>query len=362
MKELKKLIESLVYTMTVSGFEKNNAQKILDICCEFGKGCYDKAYVTKSGSVVLAKYGKGESRHVLCFDAHVDTIGFAVTEICDNGFLKVTNLGGVDVNILPASEVVIHGKQELKGVFTSIPPHLSRNDNLPEIGQLMIDTGFSSKDELLKYVDIGTPVTMKPHVTTMMNNRISATGLDDKICIAAVMKALECLENTTLENTDVYCYFSSGEERGGNGSYHMFHDIKPDACIVLDVNFAKEKGSRQGEYGVLGQGSMLSLSSVTNRKLTLMCKDCAGKNDIPLQTVVEMTGTGTNADVCARTGKGIATAVVSVPLKYMHSSVECASLDDVINTARLLSEIAVEYDKNPIGVPVYHKGGADLGL
>lgn len=362
MKELKNLIQSLVETMTVSGFEKTNAEKILDICRRYADGCFDESYVTKSGSVVLAKYGKGQKKRVLAFDAHVDTIGFAVTQLCDNGFVKVTNLGGVDVNILPASEVTIHGKKTLKGVFTSIPPHLSRSDNLPEIGQLAIDTGFSSKEELAKYVDIGTPVTMKHHVTGLMNNRISATGLDDKICMASALEAMKELKDVTLENTDVYCYFSSGEERGGNGSYHMFHDINPHASIVLDVNFAKEKGSRQGEYGLLGKGCMISLSSVTNRKLTLMCKDVAEKNNIPVQSVVEMTGTGTNADVCTRTGKGIATAVVSVPLKYMHSSVECASLDDVVSAARLLSHVAVEFDKNAVGIPVYIKGGADLGL
>ena len=107
---------------------------------------------------------------------------------------------------------------------------------------------------------------------------------------------------------------------------------------------------------------MISLSSVTNRKFTLMCKDVAEKNNSPVQTVVEMTGTGTNADVCTRTGHGIATAVVSVPLKYMHSSVGCASLDDVVSASRLLAEASAEFDRNNIGVPVYLKGGAELGL
>ncbi|MBP3580662.1 MAG: hypothetical protein J6K12_05380 [Clostridia bacterium] len=362
MEQLKKLIQSLVNTMTVSGFEKTNAQKILSVCSEYAKGCFNKAYVTKSGSVVLAKCGKGQNRRVLAFDAHLDTVGFAVTELCEGGYIRVTNLGGIDVNILPASEVLVHGKKELRGVFSSIPPHLSRSDKLPEINEMFVDVGFESKEETKKYIDIGDPVSMYPHVTQLLNDRISATGLDDKICIAAVMHAMKLMESLQLENTDIYCYFSSGEERGGNGSYHIFHDINPCACVVLDVNFAKEKGSKQGEYGFLGEGCMISISSVTNPDFTDMCRKCASVNDIPSQTVVEMTATGTNADVLARTGVGIACAVVSVPLKYMHSSVECVSLEDVVSTSKLLRAVAMEYDSNPLGIPVYHKGGAELGL
>jgi len=110
-------------------------------------------------------------------------------------------------------------------------------------------------------------------------------------------------------------------------------------------------------YGVFG-----GISSVTNGSLTQMCRNCAVRRGIPFQPVVEMTGTGTNADVLARTGHGIATAVVSVPLRYMHSSVECVSLDDVNYTAQLLAAAAEEFDKKPAGIPVYYKGGADLGL
>lgn len=362
MEEIINLLTRLVHIQTVSGFEKDNAKEILYACSEYARDCFDEAYVTKSGSVVLAKYGKGENRRVLCFDAHLDTIGFAVTQICDDGYVRVTNMGGIDVNILPSSNVLIHGKETIRGVFTSVPPHLSHSDKLPEISQLFVDTGLASRQKVQQIIDIGTPVTMYPHVTRLLNNNISGTGFDDKICITAIMQGLKLLKDVQLENTDIYCFFSSGEERGGNGSYHMYHDIKPDACVVLDVNFAKEKGSKQGEYGRVGEGSMLSVSSVTNKKLTQLCKDSAKEKSIPLQTVVEMTGTGTNADVCARTGKGIATAVVSVPLKYMHSSVELACIDDVQNTAKLLCAVAEKYDKEPVGIPVYHKGGTGLGL
>ena len=359
LEELEALTEKLVKTVTVSGYEKKSAAAVLEICKEYAKDCFDEGYVTKSKSVVLVKKSKGQTKYSLAFDAHLDTVGFAVSEICEGGYLKTVPMGGIDVNILPSSEVLICGKKEIRAVFSSVPPHLSTSDKLPEIGQLLVDTGFETKQETEKYVEIGTPVVMYPHFTKLLNNRVSATGLDDKICITAVLYALKLLKDICLENTDIYCYFSSGEERGGNGSYHMYNEICPDAAVVLDVNFAKEKGSKDGEYGILGKGAMTSVSSVTNKALTKAVIDCARKNDIPLQTVLEMTSTGTNADVAPRTGSGFASAVLSVPLKYMHSSVECASLDDVVSAARILKELSLEYDKTPVSIPVYYKGGAD---
>jgi len=362
MKQLENFVKELTSIMTVSGYEKRRVKEAAELCDNFAEHGFDEVYVTKSGSAVFVIKAKGESKYRLAFDAHIDTVGFAVSEICEDGYIRVTNLGGIDVNILPASEVLVHGKKTVRGVFSSIPPHLSRSDKLPEIGQLYVDTGFSAKKDVEKIIDVGTPVTMYPYFSSLLNNRVSAAGLDDKICIAAIMQAARLLKDKELQNTDVYCYLSSGEERGGNGSHHIFNEIKPDACIVLDVNFAREKGSKQGEYGLLGKGAMISLSSVTNGSLTQMCRNCAVRRGIPFQPVVEMTGTGTNADVLARTGHGIATAVVSVPLRYMHSSVECVSLDDVNYTAQLLAAAAEEFDKKPAGIPVYYKGGADLGL
>ncbi len=359
VEELEALTEKLVKTVTVCGYEKRTASRILDICKDYAKDCFDDGFVTKSGSVVLVKKSKGACKYRLAFDAHLDTVGFAVSEICDGGYVRMSPMGGIDVNILPSSEVLLCGKKDIRAVFSSVPPHLSTSDKLPETGQLLVDTGFATKEETERYVEIGTPAVMYPHFTRLLNNRVASTGLDDKICMTAVLYALKLMKSTELDNTDIYCYFSSGEERGGNGSYHMYDEICPDAVVVLDVNFAKEKGSVDGEYGLLGEGAMTSISSVTNKALTRAIIDCARKNSIPFQTVLEMTSTGTNADVAARTGKGIAASVLSVPVKYMHSSVECASLDDVVSAAGVLKELAIEYDKKPIGVPVYHKGGAE---
>ena len=353
MEKLKQFLKELIYLPTVSGFEKLSAESVIKLCSDYCGIEFDDSRITNTGSIVLSKKCGKKDAKKLCFDAHLDTIGFAVSEICGDGYLRLAPLGGIDVNILPSGEVLIIGKENIRGVVSSIPPHLSSSDKLPAIGELLIDTGFTD-EHLRELVSVGTPVMLYPHFTELLGDRISSVSLDDKICIAAAVEAVKNTDN--LENTDIYLYFSSGEERGGNGSHHIYEEISPDALIVLDVNFAKEKGSVEGEYGLLSGGAMMSYSSVTSIKFTRFIENCA-KNE-NLQLVNEMTWTGTNADVSARVGLGIPTAVVSIPIKYMHSSVETADMNDVISCASILSKTATEYDKAPVCVPVYFKGGA----
>ena len=353
MEKLKNFLKDIIYCPTVSGFEKMSAESIIKLCSEYCGNIFDESFITNTGSIVLVKKCGKKDAKKLCFDAHIDTIGFAVSEICGDGYLRLCPLGGIDTNILPSSEVLILGKQRIRGVVSSIPPHLSRSDKLPAVGELLIDTGFTD-EHLQELVSVGTPVMLYPHFTKLLGNRISSVSLDDKICVAATVQAIKNIG--TLENTDVYLYLSSGEERGGNGSHHIYEEISPDALIVLDVNFAKEKGSAQGEYGLLSHGAMMSYSAVTSIKFTRFIAECA--KDEKLQLVNEMTWTGTNADVSARVGLGIPTAVVSIPIKYMHSSVETADMDDVVSCANILTKVAREYDSHSVCIPVYFKGGA----
>lgn len=353
MENLKKLLKDLIYCPTVSGFEGMSAENVIKLCNEYTESSFTDSYVTNTGSVVMVKRCGKENAKKLCFDAHLDTIGFAVSEICGDGYLRLAPLGGIDSNILPSSEVLILGKQRIRGIVSSIPPHLSSSDKLPAVGELLVDTGFTD-EHLREIVSVGNPTMLYPHFTNLLGDRISSVSLDDKICIAAAIESVKNIGN--LENTDIYCYFSSGEERGGNGSHHIYEEISPDALIVLDVNFAKEKGSANGEYGLLSEGAMMSYSAVTSIKFTRFVAECA--KDEKLQLVNEMTYTGTNADVSARVGLGTPTAVVSIPIKYMHSSVETADMKDVVSCANILTSIAREYDKSPVCIPVYHKGGA----
>ena len=357
MTKLKEFLKKLVMTPCVTGYENKSIEKIKNMCLEYADGFFTHAYITNSCSIVLKRICGKENANTVVFDAHVDQIGFNVSEILSDGYIRVNPLGGIDSNLIAASEVLVLGKnKDVRGVFISVPPHLSRSDKLPEISEMFVDTCLD--DETLKEnVTVGTSCTFLPAFSNLLDTRVSATALDDKVCIAAIMQAIKMMDTSKLENTDVCVYLSSGEERGGKGSQFMYNEMKPDAAIILDVNFAKEKTSNVGEYGVLSKGPMLSYSSVTSMKLTRFVNECAKENNIPCQPVNEMRGTGTNADVCARMGQGTACSVVSVPIKYMHSPVELCDMKDVLTTAQLLCEFVYKYDKNDVCKPLFYKGG-----
>ena len=357
MTNLKEFLKTLVFIPSVTGYEARSTQRIKDACSDYAKDFFTDAYITKTNSIVLKRECGKENANRLVFDAHLDTIGFNVSEILSDGYLRVNPLGGIDSNLVAASEVLILGNdKDIRGVFTSVPPHLSRSDKLPEISEMLVDTSLDEKT-LKENVNIGTPCVFHPQFTSLLGTRITATYLDDKVCIAAILQAMKNIDTQRIENTDIYVYLSSGEERGGKGSLFMYEEIKPHAAIILDVNFAKEKTSLDAECGLLSKGPMLSYSSSTSNKLTRFVKVCADKNGIPIQQVNEMRGTGTNADVAARMGQGTACAVLSVPIKYMHSPVELCDMKDVISTANLLCEFAYMYDKSDVCKPLYYKGG-----
>lgn len=359
MDKLFDLINIITHLPTVSGFEYMSNKVVLSTVKEYTKDFFDSSEILPTGSVLLIHKSKGKNAKKLMFDAHIDTVGFCVTQHLENGFVKVCAVGGVSGDILPSCEILLHGKEDVRAFFTSTPPHLSKDSEKPKkmIDALCVDTGLEDK-ELEKILPIGTCGTFFAPTVRLLNDRIASPYLDDKICIAAICQCCKNLAKNPPQNTDIYVLLSAGEEKSQIGARTVASRVLPDACIVLDVNFAKEKGSKQTEYIPMDKGPGISISSCTHRAFTDFIYDTANKHGISCSRIVEMTNTGTNAQVIARTGTGIPTAVLSIPLKYMHSSVECASLCDVQKTADLLYQVAHEVDSFEDGHEKYFvKGG-----
>ncbi len=365
MENLFFLTQKLCACPSVSGYEHLSANDIVTAVQDYSGGFFDSFEVSPAGSVFMTHSCGNQNAPTLLLDAHIDTIGFAVTEHVGNGFVKVCAVGGIDSNILPSLEVVLHGKsKDYRGFFTSVPPHLASKDTKsasPVISELSVDTGLD--DEVLKnQLPIGTSVSFYSKARRLMNNRICSAYLDDKICIsvAAEFARLAC-EKLQNRNINICVLLSCGEEKNmlGAATASYFTDIS--ACIVLDVNFAKEKSSKEGEFIPMDSGAGISFSSCTDRSFIEFICNTAAKNSIKHSRIVEMTSTGTNAQVIARTSHGIPTAVVSIPLKYMHTSAEMASLCDVKDCAELLLCVANEFNDGTICKPVYFvKGGKIL--
>lgn len=355
--ELFGLIAELCSLPTVSGHEYMSADKIRKLSQSYADGFFDYGEITPSGSVLLWHHSKHDNAKTLLLDAHLDTVGFAVSEILDGGFVRLENVGGIDTAVLKGCEIEIYGKEKLRAFFSSVPPHLSKlknSDEAEKVSDTFADTGLST-EECKRLIAIGTPCGYVPKTLRLMGNRISSVSLDDKICIASVLSAARLLSEEQIENINVCVQLSTGEERGAKGAGATHFAVKDAAeCIVLDVNFAKEAKSTPGSYIEMEKGAGLSLSACTSRELTDRIYSVAMKKGIPCQRIVELCDTGTNAQVIARVGTGIKCAVLSIPVKYMHTSVETASLDDVVYCAQVLCEYIKHSDKNGISIPVYN--------
>lgn len=329
---IKNAIEFIADTPSITGYEHLIHEKIIALC----DGVFDEVYPLKSQSVLaVKKCGKPNARKLL-LNAHIDEIGMYVTAIHDGGFLSVINVGGIDTNILYASQVTIYGKEKIKGVFVSTPPHLNSKENteLAKISGLVIDTGLTKK-ELEELVEIGTPVGLDGGVDYLLNDMVSSKGMDDRICVISIIKAVEMLKKPV--DFDIYALFSSQEEVTSLGAITGVYDVYPDMALVVDVGHAKMKGIDKIGALELSGGTAVSYSATTSRRLSDALCRCAEKHSLKYQRVSEANYTGTDAHNIQIALDGIPSTVLSVPLRNMHTACEVISLDDVKNTAELIA-------------------------
>ncbi len=305
---------------------------------------FDETYTMSTGSFVgIRRCGKPNAKKLL-FDAHIDEIGFMVKEICAGGFLKVTGIGGIDTKVLSATEVWIFGKEKISGVFTSVPPHLRKDTNSEKltIDDMYIDTG-RSKEYLEENVKLGTVVAYKTTTERLLNNRVVGKSLDDKICMCAILDAFDLLKDEKL-NVDLYALFSGGEETGYIGATTAGHRFAPDYAIAIDVtNSYVPESPKRCEDNRVGDGGVVSFSSTTNRHFTKRFVKVLDDAGVPYQIVGEPGRTGTNAHVLNIARAGVPTALISVPLKNMHTPAEVGCLDDVHNVSLALAALAKSF-------------------
>jgi len=329
------LTEKLTSIMSVSGFEDRGAEELVS----FFKEPFDEYIPHSSKTHIFVKKSKKENAPRLMIDAHFDEIGMIVTDISDDGFLSVTSLGGIDRRSLPASEVLIYGKETIYGVIVSTPPHLQAAGDWKKVSKMdsvRIDTGYSG-DALREIVSIGTPVGFYEKAIPLANGRICSRSLDNKACCAAAYLAAASLTADEME-CDLYVTLSSREETGGSyGATTAAYMIKPHIAIITDVTFGRAPGVKEEESGKLGGGPVISLSAVTDKRLTADLRRLCEENGIEYSVTVDATDTGTNATLVSLTGDGIATAVCSVPIGSMHTYSETASLSDIESCARLFA-------------------------
>ena len=285
--------------------------------------------------------GKEGAPHLL-LEAHLDQIGFIVTRV-EEGFLRFSKIGGIDARWLPATPVVIHAAAgDYPGIITSVPPHLAGDgsDHSIKIENLLIDTGFTA-ETAAKLFAPGDIVTFAAKPVELQNKRLAGPALDDRIGCAAVIAAAE---EIAAEKPDcrVTVLLSSMEEVGGQGAETGGFTSQPDYAIAVDVSFGDGFGCAPEKTSPLGGGTMLGYAPILDREFTMKLKKLAEENNIPLQHEPMGGRTGTDADELATAGRGIKMALLSIPLRSMHTVAETIDPEDAANTARLMALAAKE--------------------
>ena len=233
------LLKKLTSTVGVSGEEENIVTLLKDILKKYGNISVD------SMNNVYCTFGQGY--HFL-LDAHLDEIGMIVTDITDDGFIKVNRCGGIDRRMLLGYEVSVWGKEEVKGIISTLPPHLQNADDekkVPEFKDISIDVGMS-KEKIKKIVSLGDKVTFKRNFTPLLNSQLSASCLDDRAGIASILLCLDRLKNLPCKVTVM---FSSQEELGTRGAKIGAFSKVVDEFICVDVSFAYTPNCDKADCG-----------------------------------------------------------------------------------------------------------------
>ncbi len=333
--DTKELLKKLTSVASVGGDEEKIITLLTKLLKPYGEVSKD------SMNNVYCTFGEGY--HIL-LDAHIDEIGFVVTSISEEGFLKLGACGGIDKRMLLGSEVSVWGKQELRGVITTLPPHLQKGEDekkVPEIDEISVDVGMS-KESAEQIVSLGDKVTFKRHFTELIGNNISANCLDDRAGIASIILSLDELKKLPVKITVL---FSTQEEVGTRGAKIGPYGRNVDEAIAVDVSFGYTPNCKKEECGELGKGSMIGFSPILNKENSRKLVSVAENYKIPYQIEVMNGRTGTNADVISISESGIKCSLISIPLKNMHSPVEVIDIKDVENVSSLI----VAYIKEKAG-------------
>lgn len=336
--DIKSTLKALTEQIGVSGdeFPASNA------AAELLRRYAENAEVDAFGNVTGLVRSKKENAKTLLLDAHIDQVGYIVTHIDEKGFLSVGACGSPDVKTLLAQSVTVHGKKNVSGVVSTLPPHVRKDGGAPEIGNISVDVGMT-KAQAEELISPGDRVTVNSRFSEHCGDIVSAPAVDDRSGVCAILWALELLKDEE-PRFDIAVCFSAQEETGERGAKQAAFRIAPDECIAVDVSFGRTPDSDPKETAPLGSGVMIGFSASLDKGMSHMLRELAKQNEIPFTEEVMPASTGTNADAVGVSGKGVRCCTLSFPIRYMHTPVECVDIRDIEATARLIREYALGGD------------------
>ncbi len=277
---------------------------------------------------------KGKQKRTLMLDAHIDEIALFVTAV-QGGFVKVAAAGGFDSRMLPATQVVIHGKKDITGLFCNTPPHLMQGkSSVQKLEDMYIDTML---EDASQFITVGDPVTFAVTASELAFGAITGKALDDRVACAALIEVAYRLSKEDIP-CNVCISLSDAEEIGSRGAKVNAYSIEPDEAVAVDVSFAAGPEIPTEKSGKPKGGVMLGISPILDRRITDNLRAICEEKEIPFQPEVLAGTTSTNADAITLSRGGVPTGLCSIPLRNMHTTVETVWLKDLEAVVQLLTE------------------------
>jgi endoglucanase len=340
-------LRTLVNTPSPVGHEVRGQRVWLDYAKSFADETFSDAY----GNCVAVLNKGGSPR--LMMAGHADEIAMAVNWINDQGFIYVRKMGGVDAAITRAQRVTIHTRNgPVKGVVGNVAPHLMKEEKepkLPKIHDLFIDIGAESRAAAEKLVRIGDPITLTDEFDLLRGDLAVARAFDNRIGTFSVIEALRLLKESKGKLQAEICAVSNVQEEVGLlGARQIAYSLKPDVALVVDVTHATDypnvNKAQHGEI-TIGGGPALTHGGCNHPEVVARLEALARSKKIPLQHEAMSSTSGTDTDAIFWTRGGIASALISLPNRYMHSPVELINLKDLEMIPQLLAAFAASLKK-----------------
>jgi endoglucanase len=339
-------LRRLLETPSPSGYER----PVQDVVREWATSFADEVRTDRHGNVVAIHHPDGGANAAaprVMLAGHCDQIALMVQHIDDNGFLYIQPIGGWDMQTLLGQHLTVWTRTgPLAAVIARRAIHLLTSDErnkVPQFTDVWIDIGVKDKKEAEELVTPGDPVTFALGYRPLRNSLAAAPGMDDKVGLWTVMEALRLLHGRRVQAT-VYSVSTVQEEIGLRGATTSAYGIDPTVGIAVDVTHSTDTpGNDKKQLGEvkLGAGPVLYRGPNISPRVFDRLRDTAKAKEIPVQVRGAPRATGTDANAIQLSRSGVATSLVSIPNRYMHSPVEVVHLDDLDRAARLLAEFCL---------------------